>query len=84
MNRFLIAAALVFATGAAYAAGEIKAPKLASCSNFNVFKGDNGVTMGVCGPTKQGGKPKFLRSFVVVKVVDPSTNAATPVMVGFQ
>ena len=40
--------------------------------------------MGVCAPSKEGGKPRVLRSYVVAKVVNPATGKPESVMVGFQ
>lgn len=77
-------AALTLVAGTALAAGEAKAPKVVACQNFNEFHDSNGVTMGVCGATKPGGKPRFLRSYVVTKVIDPTTEKPVALMVGFQ
>jgi hypothetical protein len=84
MNKFLTIAALVLATGTAFAAGEAKAPKLVTCEQFEIFKAESGAPIGMCQPTKPGGKPRYLRSYVVVKVVNPATEQPVSAMVGFQ
>lgn len=84
MRKLLTIAALIMTAGTAFAAGEAKAPKVVACQNFNEFHDANGVTMGVCGATKPGGKVRILRSYVVTKVTDPSTEKPVPLMVGFQ
>jgi len=84
MRKVLTIAALILTAGTAFAAGEAKEAKPVACLNFNEFKDANGVTMGVCGATKPGGKVRVLRSYVVARVVDPSTDKTVSVMAGFQ
>lgn len=77
------AVALVLTAGTAFAAGEAKEAKPVACLHFNEFKDANGVTMGVCGASKPGGKVRVLRSYVVTRVVDPTTDKPVAVLVGF-
>jgi hypothetical protein len=43
----------------------------------------DGGKVGVCAPTKEGGKPAYLRSYQVVSVLNPSTGKAERLMIGF-
>lgn len=83
MKKVLVFAALILTAGAAFAAGEVRAAKVVACENFNEFRDVNGVTMGVCGASSPNGKPRVLRSYVVAKVVNPSTDKTARVMVGY-
>lgn len=84
MRKVLMIAALILTAGTAFAAGEIREAKPIACAHFDEFKGATGSTMGVCAPSKEGGKPRVLRSYVVTKLVNPSTGKPESVMVGFQ
>lgn len=88
MKKLLVIAALVLTAGTAFAAGADKAAKVVACQNFTIAKLDNGATMGVCsgsaeGMGRKGKKPRFLTSYTVAKVADPS-GALVSVLVGFQ
>lgn len=82
MKQALAIAALLLVAGSAYAEGKREAKPLA-CLNFNEFRDANGVTMGVCGASKPGGKPRYLRTFQIVSIVNPETEKAVKTMVGF-
>lgn len=84
MKRVLTIAALILTAGTAFAAGEAKAPKVTACQNFDEFRDANGVTMGVCGAKKPGGKVTYLRSYIVTKVINPATEKPEAILVGFQ
>lgn len=84
MSKYLTIAALILTAGTAFAAGEAKEAKPVACANFNEFHDANGVTLGVCGATKPGGKSRVLRSYVVARVVNPATDKPEPIMVGWQ
>lgn len=84
MNKLLIVAALVLTAGTAFAASEAKPAKLVTCEQFSLLKTDQGPTIGMCQPSKPGGKPRYLRSYVVVKVVNPATELPVTAMVGYQ
>jgi hypothetical protein len=83
MRKVLVIAALFLTAGTAFAAGEARVAKVVACENFNEFRDANGVTMGVCGASSPKGKPRILRSYVVTKVVNPSTDTTASVMVGY-
>ena len=83
MRSFIIATALALATVATVQAAERKEPRVVACSNFNTFKDAQGVTLGVCGAKRPGGKVTYLGSFQVVSVINPSTDKAERLMVGF-
>lgn len=82
-NRIAFAIAAVALTATAYAYSAQPA-KLVTCEDFALLKTDQGAPIGMCQPTKPGGKPRYLRSYVVVKVVNPATEQAVNAMVGFQ
>lgn len=79
----IVANILAFA-GVALAADATTQPKPKACASFKVANLEDGGRLGVCEPAKAGGKATFLRSFEVVKVVDPATGSAVSIMVGFQ
>lgn len=82
MKKALMIAALVLTAGTAYAAGE-RSPKVVACQVFDELKSASGATMGLCASTKEGGKPRVLRSYVVTRVLNPATGKAESVLVGF-
>lgn len=85
MKAFIaLAAGLILGTVATVQAAEPKPPRVVACQNFNTFTDTNGATLGVCGAKKAAGKVTYLGSFQVVSVVNPATNKAERVMVGFQ
>lgn len=83
MKKVLITALVLLTASTAFAAGQLKAPKVLACQNFNEFHDKNGVAIGMCGATKPGGKVRILGSYAIVKVVNPATDKAELVMVGF-
>lgn len=82
MKKLLVIAALVLTAGSAFAAGE-RSAKVVACQVFDELKSASGAAMGVCASSKEGGKPRVLRSYVVTKVLNPTTGKADPVMVGY-
>lgn len=82
MKKAIIVLALL--APAAALAADPKPTKIAACANYNVATTRDGATIGICGATKPGGKATFLRSFQIVKLVDPATDKETTLMVGFQ
>lgn len=47
---------------------ETKAPKPVVCASYSIATTADGAKLGVCAPTKEGGKPRYLRSFQEVKL----------------
>jgi hypothetical protein len=84
MKQALIAIALICLPTLANAADPAKPAKTFACTNYNVATTTDGATIGICGATKPGGKVTFLRSFQIVKLIDPTTDTETTLMVGFQ
>lgn len=82
MRSFIIATALVLATSAAQA--ETKPPKPVVCASYTIASTVDGGRLGVCAPSKEGGKPRYLRSFAETRVINPTTGKAESVIVGFQ
>jgi len=82
--KLLIVANILAFAGVALAADATTQPKPKACASFNVATLKDGGRLGVCEPAKPGGKATFLRSFEVVKVVDPATGSTVSIMVGFQ
>lgn len=83
-TKVLIVANILAFTGAALAAQPNIQSKPKACAVFSVATLKDGSRLGVCEPSKSGGKATFLRAFEVVKVTDPATGAAVSIMVGFQ
>lgn len=84
MKKALIAVSLICLPTLALAADPAKPTKTFACANYNVATTTDGATIGICGATKPGGKATFLRSFQIVKLIDPATDTETSLMVGFQ
>ena len=83
MKKALIAIALLVPT-LAIAAEPGKPSKTHACANYTIATTTDGATFGVCGATKPGGKVTYLRSYQIVRLVDPATDTETTLMVGFQ
>lgn len=83
MKKALIAISL-FVPTLALAAEAGKPTKTFACANYNVATTRDGATIGICGATKPGGKVTYLRSFQIVKLIDPATDKETTLLVGFQ
>jgi len=82
MKKALIAISL-FVPTLALAADPAKPTKAHACANYTVATTTDGATIGVCGATKPGGKVTYLRSYQIVKLVDPTTDTPPTLMVGF-
>ena len=67
----------------AVAWAETKPAKPRTCAVFTEATLSDGSKVGVCAPTREGGKPAYLRTYQVVSVVNPSTGKAERLMVGF-
>lgn len=83
MKKALITIAL-FVPSLAIAADPAKPTKAHACANYTVATTTDGATIGVCGASKPGGKVTYLRSYQIVRLVDPATDTETTLMVGFQ
>jgi hypothetical protein len=84
MKKTLIAISLFIPTLALAADPGAKPTKTFACQNYTVATTTDGATIGICGATKPGGKVTYLRSYQIVKLVDPATDSETTLMVGFQ
>lgn len=84
MNKAIVAIALICLPTLAIAADAGKPSKAAACANYTIATTTDGATFGVCGATKPGGKVTYLRSYQVVKLIDPATDTEATLMVGFQ
>lgn len=82
MNKAITILAMLIPSAAL--AADPKPTKTFACANYNVATTRDGATIGICGATKPGGKTTFLRSFQIVKLIDPATDKETTLMVGFQ
>lgn len=82
MIRF-IAACVVILGFVAEARAEGKPAKPKSCQVFSEATLTNGAKVGVCAPTKEVGKPSYLRSYQIVSVVNPTTGKSERLMIGF-
>ena len=80
MKTFAIIVSLLALSSVASA--EEKAIRPVSCSNFTEATTTDGAKVGICGATSPKGKARFLRSYQIVSVVDPSTDKPVRVMVG--
>jgi len=83
VKKALITIAL-FVPSLAIAADPAKPTKAHACANYTVATTTDGATIGVCGASKPGGKVTYLRSYQIVRLVDPATDTETTLMVGFQ
>lgn len=81
MKSALLSAAILLVAGTSFAAGELKASKVVACQEFTTAKLADGTYVGVC--QREGKKPRFLTSFTIAKVSNPSTRAVESVLVGF-
>lgn len=84
MKKAIIAISLVCLPTLALAAEAGKPTKTFACQNYTVATTTDGATIGICGATKPGGKVTYLRSYQIVRLVDPATDSETTLMVGFQ
>ena len=84
MKKALIALALICLPTLANAADPAKPAKTFACANYTIATTTDGATFGVCGATKPGGKVTYLRSYQIVRLIDPTTDTETTLMVGFQ
>ena len=83
MVRLLAVVSLVLMfAGLAHA--ETKAAKPVACVDYSVATLSDGSKVGVCSPSKPGGKPTYLRSFEIVKLIDPATATVSSVMLGYR
>jgi hypothetical protein len=80
MSKTVIILALLLP---AVASAEAKPAKPKTCQVFSEATLTSGAKVGVCAPTREGGKPAYLRSYSVVSVVNPSTGKVERLMVGF-
>ena len=84
MTKYIaLAAGLILGTVATTQAAQPKEPRVVACSNFDTFTDAHGVTIGVCGAKKPGGKVTYLGSYQVVSVINPATDKPAKLMVGF-
>lgn len=83
-TKVLIVANILAFAGVALAAEAAPQPKPKACAQYKIAQLTDGSRFGVCEPAKAGGKATVLRSFELVKVVDPATGSAVSIMVGFQ
>lgn len=79
-----VVAALALLLVAATAQAETKPAKPVVCASYTIASTSDGGKLGVCSPSKEGGKPRYLRSFAEMTIVNPSTGNAESVLVGFQ
>lgn len=83
MTKTLIALSIAIVTltgaSAAMAAGKAR-PK--TCASFSELSGPSGK-VGVCAPSKAGGKPTYLRSYQIVTITGDD-GVKTQVMIGFR
>ncbi len=84
MNKLItsIVLAVVTLTGASAAMAETKPAKPKTCAQFSEATTSTGK-IGICAPTKAGGKPTYLRSYTIVEIKDDS-GVKTRVMIGFR
>lgn len=82
MRAFFIATVFLLMASTALADGRPSKPIV--CGVYSVATMRDGSKVGVCAATKEGGKPRYLRTFSEVSIVNPGTGRAESVMVGFQ
>ncbi len=85
MGKFIsLAFGLVLGSSATTARAETKPAKPIVCASYTIASTSDGGKLGVCAAGKEGGKPRYLRSFAEMTIVNPSTGKAESVIVGFQ
>jgi hypothetical protein len=82
MNTIAIIATLLALSSVASA--DEKVIKPVSCLNFTEATTTDGAKVGICAPATARGKARFLRTYQIVSVVDPTTDKPVKLMVGFQ
>lgn len=85
MNKTLtiLSSVAMALTLASAALAESKPAKPKVCAVFS--EGTVGASkLGICAPTKAGGKPVYLRSYSIVEVTNPDTGKTDRVMIGFR
>lgn len=76
--------AIVTLTGASAAfAKDGKPSKPKSCTEFTEASLADGSKLGVCAPSKPGGKPTYLRTYSITSIKD-GDGVVTKVMIGYR
>jgi hypothetical protein len=85
MNK-LIASLVVLAvtlTGASAAIAEGKKPRPKTCDVFSEATTSTGSKIGICAPSKAGGKPTYLTRYSIVSIT-ADDGVVTKVMIGYR
>jgi len=86
MNKTIIALslAIVTLTGASAAMAEgARKPRPKTCDSFSEATTSDGKKIGICSPTKAGGKPTYLSRYTITTITDEA-GVPTKVMIGYR
>ena len=77
-----LALAIVTLTGASAALAEGKKPRAKTCENYSEATTSTGSKLGICAPTKTGGRPTYLSRYSIVTIAGES--GPVTVMIGYR
>ncbi len=85
MNKTITALvlAIVTLTGASAAMAEGKKPRPKTCDKFQEATTADGHKIGICAPSKAGGKPTYLSRYTIVEIKD-GEDLTIRVMIGYR
>ncbi len=84
MTKTITALTLAIVTLTGASAALAKGPsKPKSCTEFTEASLANGSKLGVCSPSKPGGKPTYLRTYTVTTIKDDA-GVVTRIMIGYR
>ncbi len=75
--------AIVTLTGASAAMAEGKKTRPKTCDVFSEATKPDGSKLGICAPTKAGGRPTYLSRYSIVEIV-ADDGVKTKVMIGYR
>jgi hypothetical protein len=75
--------AIVTLTGASAALAEGKKPRPKTCDTFTEATTSTGSKLGICAPSKAGGKPTYLSRYTIVEIVGDD-GVKSKVMIGYR
>lgn len=79
-----ITLAVVTLTGASAALAEgARKPRPKTCDTFSEATTSTGGKIGICAPTKAGGKPTYLSRYTITTITDDA-GVKTRVMIGYR
>lgn len=85
MTKTIIALSLAIMTltGVSAAMAEGKKPRPKTCDQFSEATTSTGSKIGICAPSKAGGKPTYLSRYTIVSIT-ADAGVVTKVMIGYR